>query len=122
MPRTAMDQLIQSIYGDNPPSKRANLGEAVVAANDELLLGLIGREQVEKIAAGLHNGPVPYSTEDLALSTALNFYRQPDKVLTLKQAQLMARMRALEWLQERKAAPVLVKIFEDSLYKIYKPV
>ena len=36
-------------------------------------------------------------------------------------AQLMARMSMLEWLQEKKIDPMLVKNFEDTLYKIYKP-
>jgi hypothetical protein len=121
-PETAMDQVIRAIYGDNPPLKRANLAKAVHLAHEELLLTLVGEQDIQNVAADLHRGPVPYSTEDLAISTALNFFRRPDKVLTLKGAQLVARMKALEWLQEGKVAPLLVKTFEDSLYKIYKPV
>jgi hypothetical protein len=33
----------------------------------------------------------------------------------------MARMSMLEWLQDGKVAPMLVKSFEDTLYKLYKP-
>ena len=121
-PATAMDLMIQAIYGDNPPSKRADLAKAVDLAHGKLLLALIGKQDVQNVAAGLHSGPVPYSTEDLAISTALNFFRMPDKVLTLKKAQLSARMKVLGWFQEEKVAPLVVKTFEDNLYKIYKPV
>jgi hypothetical protein len=119
---TAMDAVIKLIYGDNPPAKRAQIDEAVVAAHQELLLGLVEIHEVRRIAVDLNQGPLPYSTEDLALATALNLFRQPDRVMTLKRAQLAARMKALDWLQKGKAAPMVVKVFEDNLYKIYKPI
>jgi hypothetical protein len=33
----------------------------------------------------------------------------------------MARMAMIEWLEEKKVAPMIVKSFEDALYKLYKP-
>jgi hypothetical protein len=33
----------------------------------------------------------------------------------------MARMSMIEWLQEKKVAPLVVQSVEDTLYKLYKP-
>ena len=120
-PRSAMDALVVAVYGNPPPRKTAILRDAVRLAHTELLAGKIDEGEVQRVASDLDRGPMPYSTEDLALSTALNFFRRPDQVLNLQTAHLAARMKALEWIQEGKVAPLLVKTFEDSLYKIYKP-
>jgi hypothetical protein len=117
---SAMDVLIKALYGNPPPSKRANLSEAADLAND-LLMGVVSEREVATIASQLNSGPIPYSTHDLALSVALNFFKNPDFIPRLGSAQLMARLTMIEWLQEKKVAPLLVQSFEDTLYKLYKP-
>jgi len=119
-PETAMDVFIKAMYGDPPPPKRAKLSEAVVLAND-LLMGEVTEGEIMTLATQLNSGPIPYSTHDLALSVALNFFKDPDRISNLVTAQLMARMSMIEWLQEKKVAPLLVKSVEDTLYKLYKP-
>jgi hypothetical protein len=119
-PETAMDVFIKAMYGDPPPPKRAKLSEAVVLAND-LLMGEVTEREIVTLATQLNNGPIPYSTHDLALSVALNFFKDPARISSLVTAQLMARMSMIEWLQEKKVAPLLVKSVEDTLYKLYKP-
>jgi hypothetical protein len=119
-PQNALDELIFTIYGNPPPSKRANVGQAIAMAN-ELLMGVIAKNEVSNQAIALNDGPIPYSTHDLALSIALNFFKQPEHVPQLFEAQLLARMTMLEWLQEGLVAPVLVESFESVLYKLYKP-
>jgi hypothetical protein len=118
-PETAMDVLIRSLYGDPPPPKRANLFEAIDLAKN-LLMGIVNEREITVIATQLNDGPIPYSTHDLALSVALNFFKNPAYIRKLASAQLMARMSMLEWLQESKVAPMLVQSFEDTLYKLYK--
>jgi hypothetical protein len=118
-PETAMDVLIRSLYGDPPPPKRANLFEAIDLAKN-LLMGIVNEREITVIATQLNDGPIPYSTHDLALSVALNFFKNPAYIPKLASAQLMARMSMLEWLQESKVAPMLVQSFEDTLYKLYK--
>jgi hypothetical protein len=117
---SAMDLFIKAMYGDPPPPKRAKLSEAVTLAN-ELLMGEVAEREIVSLATQLNNGPIPYSTHDLALSVALNFFKDPTRVSRLRTAQLMARMSMLEWLQEEKVAPLLVQSVEDALYKLYKP-
>jgi hypothetical protein len=119
-PESAMDVLIRTMYGDPLPPKRAKLAEAVKLAN-ELLMGTVSEREVGTIAAQLNSGPIPYSTHDLALSVALNFFKDPARIQSLRDAQLMARMSMIEWLQENKVAPLLVQSFESTLYKLYKP-
>lgn len=119
-PETAMDLLIKTMYGDPPPPKRANLSEAVGLAND-LLMGEVTEREIVTLATQLNSGPIPYSTHDLALSVALSFFKDPARISRLRTAQLMARMSMIEWLQEKKVAPLLVQSVEDTLYKLYKP-
>ena len=120
-PQNALDELIFAIYGNPPPAKRANVGQAIEIAN-ELLMGIIDERQVSRQAIALNDGPIPYSTHDLALSVALNFFKQPENVPQLFEAQLLARMKMLEWLEKGLVAAMLVQSFENVLYKIYKPV
>ncbi len=117
---SAMDVFIRAIYGDPPPPKKAKLSEAVELAS-ELLMGVVGEREIVTVATELNSGPIPYSTHDLALSIALNFFKDPARIPSLGTAQLMARMAMLEWLQEKKVAPMLVQSFENTLYKLYKP-
>ena len=117
---SAMDMFIRAVYGDPPPPKRAKLSEAVELAS-ELLMGMVSEREIVTIATELNSGPIPYSTHDLALSVALNFFKDPARIPSLGTAQLMARMAMLEWLQQKKVAPMLVQSFEGTLYKLYKP-
>lgn len=120
-PANALDALIVALYGNPPPPKTAKLGDAIQLAHEELLLKLISKEEVTKVAVGLNSGPIPYSTHDLALSVALNFFKDSARVPQLRDAQLTARMAAMGWLTEKKVVPLLVQSFEDTLYKLYKP-
>jgi hypothetical protein len=119
-PENALDELIFAVYGNPPPPKRANVSQAVGLAN-ELLLDIIDEKEVSNNAIALNDGPIPYSTHDLALSIALNIFKQPQHIPQLFEAQLLARMRMVEWLQDGLVAPMLAKSFEDVLYRIYKP-
>ncbi|GIK25486.1 MAG: hypothetical protein BroJett006_17320 [Betaproteobacteria bacterium] len=119
-PQNALDELIFAIYGNPPPPKRANVGRAVGMAN-ELLMGFIDESEISKLAITLNDEPIPYSTHDLALSIAFNFFTQSKYVPQLFEAQLLARMKMIEWLQEDLVAPLLVQSIEDVLYKLYKP-
>lgn len=120
-PPNILEAVISNVYGKGPHHKRADLEKAINLAYDELLLGLINKEEVRKIAKSLNSAPIPYSTYDLALSVALNFFRRSEYIPQLKEAQIVARLKALEWLQQGLVAPLLLWAFEESLYKLYKP-
>lgn len=120
-PASVLDAIILAVYGNPPPPKTANLNEAIQIAHDELLMGVVSKEAVIKSATELDAGPIPYSTHDLALSVALNFFKQPDLVPQLGDAQLVARMMALDWVSQKKVSPPLVQSFENTLYELYKP-
>lgn len=116
----AVDQLIFAIYGNPPPAKRAHVGQSIELAN-ELLLGMVDQSKLSSHAIALNDGPIPYSTHDLALSVALHFFQEPKYIRSLSEAQLLARMKMLEWLDRELVAPMLVQSFESVLYKVYKP-
>lgn len=119
-PQNALDELIFAMYGNPPPAKRANVGQAVSIAND-LLMGVVDETEVSRQAIALNDGPIPYSTHDLGLSVALNFFKQPENIPHLFEAQLLVRMKMIEWLEKGLVAPMLVQSFEGVLYKLYKP-
>jgi len=80
----------------------------------------VSNEKISRLAQELYQGPMPYSTHDLALSVALHFFKDTEYADQLRSAQLMARLLTLEWFQEGKVAPLLMKSFEETLYKMYK--
>lgn len=76
-PDTALDKFIFAVYGNPPPTKRANVEQAISLAADDLLAGIVDAESVRRQALGLSSGPIPYSTQDLALAVTLHFFKQP---------------------------------------------
>jgi hypothetical protein len=120
-PKTALDEFIFAVYGNPPPPKRANVDQAVELACDQLLLGLVDREAVRENVSALAATPIPYSTHDLAISATLNFFKDPRYIPLLGTAQLAARIQAITWTKEGLVVAALMKSFEDTLYKLYKP-
>ena len=119
-PVSMMDTFIVAMYGDPPPPKRADVSKAIQLAHQDLLLDLVDKSEVIGVANDLSSGPIPYSTSDLALSIALNFFKRPELKSKLKSAQMVARLCALEWYKEKKVAHMLLESFEEVLYKLYK--
>jgi hypothetical protein len=121
---TAMDAIIKLTYGNSPPQKSANLQEATELSCKTLLGNVVDIAEVREIATELYNGPMPYSTHDLAVATAMNLFRgaNRDRHEELARIQLLSRMTVLDWVKARKLNPLIAKTFEDSLYKLYKPV
>jgi uncharacterized protein (DUF2267 family) len=123
-PPTFMDQFITAIYGDPPPKKRADVETAIQLAYEDLLLDTISKEEIRQIATSLSEGPIPYSTHDLAISVALYFFKRipAEDHEILFEVQLHARMKALGWAKEGKVVAPVLQIFEDTLYEYYEPV
>jgi hypothetical protein len=118
---TAIDGVIRAIYGDNPPAKSAELERAITIAHEDLLAEQVPILEVRRIASALSAGPIPYSTYDLSVATALSFFKNPELFDRLKEIQIGARVRVLNWMKGGKVAPGVLKIFEDTLYRVYKP-
>ena len=119
-PRNMMDEVIHAMYGNPPPPRTAVLNDAIEFAYEDLLMGAVDKNEITQLAKKLFAGPIPYSTHDLAVSLAMNFFKQEERKQDLFAAQLMARMKALEWAQEGKVVATLLGVFEDTLYKAYK--
>jgi hypothetical protein len=119
-PANALDAFIFAVYGNPPPPKRADLEQAISLAS-ELLIGAVAEQEIRSHAIALNDGPIPYSTHDLALSVALNFFKQPDYIPHLFHAQLLARMTAGQWFQGGLVVRPLAESFEEVLYTRYKP-
>lgn len=84
-------------------------------------MGTVEESEVAAQTKELSSGPIPYSTHDLALSVALNFFKRPEYIPRLQMAQMIARLKMVEWLEAGYVMPVLAKSFEDALYRLYKP-
>jgi len=120
-PPSTLDQLIYALYGNPPPPKRADVRKATSLAFHELLGETIPETEVAKQAEDLNSGPIPYTTYDLALSVALAFFKRSELVAKLQGVQLIARLQTIQWLQEKSVHPQIAGVFEDTLYKMYKP-
>ena len=120
-PETALDKLIIALYGNPPPkAQRANLDQAVSLAFNNLLGGCVPIEIVRKHAHELFVGQIPYTTHDLALSTAIFFYKQAEYLSILDKVQLTARFEALQWFQNGELHQEFLRNFENDLYEFYK--
>jgi hypothetical protein len=119
-PQSPMDAIIRTLYGDHPPAKCANLAEAGRIAYEELLCGKVEFSQIQGVADGLFRGPIPYSTHELAVSVALNFFKRPALKDKLSDVQLGARLWVAKSLREGKLVNLIAQTFEDALYKIYQ--
>lgn len=118
---TAIDGVIRAIYGNNPPAKSADLERAITIAHEDLLAEHVPISEVRGTASGLAAGPMPYSTYDLAVAASLSFFKNSKLFDTLVEIQVPARLRVLDWMKGGKVAPGVLKIFEDTLYRLYKP-
>jgi hypothetical protein len=121
-PSTAMDALIRAVYGPNPPRKSADLERSVTIAHEDVLFERVSLAEVRRVAEDLFRGPMPYSTHDLAVSTALAFFKAPEFVPLLTECQIPARLRVVNWAKDGKVIRPLAKSFEAVLYRVYKPV
>jgi hypothetical protein len=118
---TAMDAFIRTIYGANPPRKSADLERSVTIAHEDLLFERVPLPEVKRVAGELFQGQIPYSTHDLAVSTALAFFKAPGFVPVLTECQIPARLRVVNWAKDRKVVGPLAQSFEAVLYRVYKP-
>jgi hypothetical protein len=120
---TVMDALVRLAYGSSPPTKTANLQEAIELSNETLLGKAVDIAEVRTIAAQLYNGPMPYSTHDLAVATSLNLFKSAKGARRerFKDIQILARMVVLGWVKEKKVTQMLAWAFEETLYEMYKP-
>lgn len=119
-PKTALSELYDIMYGPDAKAGYADLSKATEYAY-RLLGDVVPKQEVASVAQGLHDGELPASTEDLALSTALSFFRRDELKEDLFLAQIQARMQMLEWLKEGRVNQTLGRVFEDDLYKRFKP-
>ena len=119
-PETALDVFIHTVYGNPPPRKTAKLEASIQLALEELLCGLVSEQDVTRVATELNSGPIPYSTHDLAVSVALAFFKQPERIDHLFDAQLLARLKVSEWTGQKKVVAPLAETFENVLYRLYR--
>jgi len=119
-PETSLDVFIHTVYGNPPPRKTAKVDVSIQLAFEELLCGLVSEQDVKRVAMELNSGPIPYSTHDLAVSVALAFFKQPERMSHLFDAQLLARLKVSEWTGQKKVVAPLAESFENVLYRLYR--
>ncbi|MDD3618222.1 MAG: hypothetical protein RBR09_10845 [Desulfobulbaceae bacterium] len=114
----AKKKLIAAAYGDSPPLRRVDREEAITIAADEILLGMVDRQEVQRQAKILFPGPVPCSTHDLALSVAASFFHHPDYATLLKDFHLLALVQAIQWFRHGLVAAAQVENFARVLRQL----
>jgi hypothetical protein len=117
-----MDEFVKLAHNGSPTTKIANLGEAIQLSYEVLLSKKIDISAVRTIATELYDGPLPYSTHNLAVAAALNLFRRAnnEQHQKLERIQTSSKMTVLEWMKEKKVAPLLAKTFEDTLHELFK--
>lgn len=86
-----------------------------------LLASSIRLNELDLVATELAEHIAPKTDHELALATALFFFEQDELRPSLFEVQLMARLTAMQWLQEDKVRPEKIEYFENQLYRLYKP-
>lgn len=110
-----------ALYGDPAQPEKANLQEAITIAGDELLMGRVERREVQRQAEALYATQVFSSTHDLALSVAMNFYRQPGYIPCLDDGKIIALLKVIHWYQEGLVMQALLENFAKILCVLYEP-
>jgi cytochrome bd-type quinol oxidase subunit 2 len=116
---SALNEFIRTAYGDSA-KRTASLTESVELAYQSLLGGVVDKADIRSKAVELLQSSIPYSTPDLAISVALNFYKRDELTESLSGAQIGARVQLMEWLQNGTVNAVLAKAFEATLYEKFK--
>jgi hypothetical protein len=120
-PPTVMDGMIRMIYGANPPPKSADLERSITNAHEDLLFEKVPLAEVKQRASELFKGLIPYSTHDLAVSTALAFFKSPEYVSVLQECEISARLRVVNWTTDGKVVKPLAESFDEVLKRVYQP-
>lgn len=113
-----MEKFVSTVQGHPTPPRKADLEQAVNIAADEILMGMVRRQEVRQKAEVLHLAPVHYSTHDLALSAAVDFFVQPEYTQRLKVFHVFALIQAIQWVRQGLVAPVWVEKFAEVLGKL----
>lgn len=96
------------------------LSKAINIAHDYLLISKVSLQDVFNCGKDLFETPIPYSTVDLAASIALKLFSETDRIKSLSDSQLFARMKMMGWIEKKEINMPLAKYFEDKLYTLYK--
>lgn len=106
-------------HADNTSSP-ASFDEAIALAG-ELLMFEFSDAEITHHARALADGPIPFSTEELALCTALHFFRQAENHDKLYNAQLFARMTMMSWQEQGQVSQLIAQCFENTIYTRFRP-
>lgn len=102
-------------------ASRIDPERAADVAFQQLLATKVRRNAVVVVATELSKAIGAKTNQELALVTALFFFEQQNLKRELNEAQMMARITMLQWLQNGAVGPGEAKYFEDQLYRLYKP-
>ena len=117
-PKTVMDTFIELVYGPNPPAKSADLRRAIALAETDLLGKRVELGEIERLARELDAGPMPYSTHDLAVAVAQNFYMKTNPSEVMRQPAERARdIVYSQWGHNGLVVPMLAKTFLEQVNK-----
>lgn len=109
---------VSSARGTTP---QINPENAAALAFEHLVASKIRLDALILIATELSKAINVRTDQELALATALFFFEKDDLRPSLGEAQMMARLTLLQWLQEGKVGPAEAEHFEKQLYSLYKP-
>lgn len=85
-----------------------------------LLAAMVSRDALVVVATELSKAIGAKNDHELASATALFFFEQQDLKPRLNEAQTMARLAMLQWLQNGAVGPAEAEYFENQLYRLYE--
>lgn len=94
--------------------------DTAISLTEELLMYEFSESDIRHHAEALIEGPIPFTTEELALCTALHFFRQSEYHDRLYNAQLFARMTMMSWQEAGLVSRLIGECFENTVYLRFK--
>lgn len=118
--KTALDAFAE-LHNQMAPKK--GIADTNIAADlaSELLRGHVRKEVLFDHGVRLNDGPIAYSTHELASCVAMYFFKRLENKQDYFVEQIGARQTVRSWYQQGLIQATYLQIFEDTLYKAFKP-
>lgn len=116
--RTLLDDVSDVMYGENA-QKSANLDDAIKIAYEEILLKIVPENEVSSLAKALYDGPMAYSTDDLAFAVALNFFKNQVYTEKLRGATVKTSAMLKNAIKRGSINPIFADSFDTVMKRLY---
>lgn len=116
--KTLLDEVSDVLYGENA-QKSANLDDAIKIAYEEILLKIVPENEVSSLAKALYDGPMAYSTDDLAFAVALNFFKNQMYTEKLRGTTIKTSAMLKNAIKRGSINPIFADSFDSVMKRLY---